>query len=1035
MTFVVACYCRGRGASFILSRYSVYVGLLLTVNTMASLNDNSFSSEDPLAGSLNRPSSPLKGAKLRNTSPTKIVPNNRSKERRTLQDVIVTTPPAKKSRNPSLSPWRIRVTVEAENDEDEVKRKPPAAARSPRKRSSPQKKLSDQSRVESRTTTTTIPLNDGDGAMTEPKRGRGRPRKSPAPGASTRGTPAPTKWRGKSQKAESNDDMGVEAANTLPSKAPKRKRTNDGEHEHACQDEEVDLLSDCNHSPSSKNGDSGVRASRRRKTSPDFDIAMDSDVSLKQTQQKNAAAKKPGASSAVAKSKESSGASQSSNDDFSYRRTGAKPTKASSTKPTKPTTNSQPADPTNVHSEFDSIMESEGFSVVSLSSVPSAQQYSGSSGNSDSLDSAGAQLLAENGQDVTSHPREKADHTETAKSVAIPKPSKASTMTKHPLYCSGSPASRLPVSGDLKAKGSQHTAKISTASSSLPKAVASGLVGEVNSILESRKHAGPDHKHQTGDLFNGFRDGTRRELRAGLRLGEELSKRGRGVNSDNEGQKKADVNTKVGSQGVTTPPATESDEEMEDQADAALDDSGMLADETDIWQLEAISKPQASKPPQPAHEAGGSLPSKATRNKIPTSWNKDGREDDDSSGHSDTPSSGSSDGGARKRSLALPVIESLKSQKLNANTSPHDSQNGSVEAEEDNEAEEEDEVEDLVEAESDEEAITEEEEEDEEEVLEGEDEVASSEGPEDDGDSGVELEGQSDSSSAAKVGDHTQSVVERVRSRFLGDVYRERTAASSKSASPKPTRASVTSASLPPRRLHRPARRVVRTPPPSPPPPQLPRDPPTAFLRSIAYSTFKFMCTPLPVWRWMGINPPFGRLPDQKPPPRRIPEHEEIRFIGHAPYEAPGPFYRHFPPNVTHWYRLDVIYRHALNNPDEHPFHPTGPAAVMRGYRWHVCNWEKELTDLELAVCDEFMAVLERDGAEDDRGAWARYWARPLLVSHAGRMLIGLWIGQAIRGEQPLRADEVLGDWDHDYLFKREEVMRQHAAAKVAAEA
>ena len=149
-----------------------------------------YSSPDPL-GVLSKeilnPTSPRRQQNLENLTPRKALLETNSNIH--LQEFYLTNPPALSSRGSSptkaisqaenpVSPWRIRVTVEAERDE-------------PAENTLRSYNNTYQRAIE-RTTTTTVPLKDADDSpMDSPKKHRGRPRKSLNSPLKKAGTPKP----------------------------------------------------------------------------------------------------------------------------------------------------------------------------------------------------------------------------------------------------------------------------------------------------------------------------------------------------------------------------------------------------------------------------------------------------------------------------------------------------------------------------------------------------------------------------------------------------------------------------------------------------------------------------------------------------------------------------------------------------------------------------------------------------------------------------------------------------------------------------
>jgi len=152
---------------------------------MEGNHDMLISSPDPLGLSSENvgPPSPIKAPRP-NTSPRKALSDASGNAQ--VQEFIINTPPSQKytpqrsskHKREEESPWRIRLTVQAERMDEQK------AMELSRKGTSIQ--------ISERTTTTTIPLKGGDNSPPAiEKRGRGRPRKSLDSPIKKNGTPKP----------------------------------------------------------------------------------------------------------------------------------------------------------------------------------------------------------------------------------------------------------------------------------------------------------------------------------------------------------------------------------------------------------------------------------------------------------------------------------------------------------------------------------------------------------------------------------------------------------------------------------------------------------------------------------------------------------------------------------------------------------------------------------------------------------------------------------------------------------------------------
>ncbi|KAI4169787.1 MAG: hypothetical protein LQ343_005436 [Gyalolechia ehrenbergii] len=159
--------------------------------------------------------------------------------------------------------------------------------------------------------------------------------------------------------------------------------------------------------------------------------------------------------------------------------------------------------------EFDSVLESEGFSMVSVSSLPSAQSASGN------VTDSGTSF-----NNLSASPPKRHVTPSPAQHLPIPPPPPKPA----PMLQSGREVNK-------STTGTPRLARVVRAGIALQ-----GVLSPVNHRQGSRQpswrfnssspiSASMSPKERLDDLFSGFGPGTRRELRAGLRLGEELAKR------------------------------------------------------------------------------------------------------------------------------------------------------------------------------------------------------------------------------------------------------------------------------------------------------------------------------------------------------------------------------------------------------------------------------------------------------------------------------------------------------------------------------
>ena len=541
--------------------YAHTVKPLLRLLAMAATHHQSLtSSPDLLGGPADDPrSSPVRSLKrARSTTPRKQISQPAGSYQ--LQDFYIDTPKGAVTRRSSpsksvaqsenlISPWRIRVRVEAEREDDGIKTGGKGGGRAS---VSPSKQIG-------RTITTTVPLKGSDDTPAPQKRGRGRPRKSTTPAktpAKRPATPKPGKGRKRAADDTNEEEPHTKQQNSVSkSKKPKRNASPKPTKESESVDEDAQM------------GDLGqpelrlttLFSSQHGRKDGDFDIAVDSDASIKRSSQATQD------QHSIEESNQNDTTVSTAKSTRSKRQplTSTSPQKGRPQRIIKETIASIHSDRSDEISGYDSIVEGEDFSIVSLSTLPSAQQH------------MRAQTLAELNGSTSQNPSasvskigeaNKATPTEATNNLGLREPRRRSSQQArsgqmltsselgarqstdqssllHFNFKRTTPSQMFssPVLPPLKAPQGRKSPKApedsKQAKPKLIRDVNTGvaLQGVVNPMGSSKKNRDsqleskqpPEASAQTGldDLFSGFGARTRRELRAGLRLGEELARR------------------------------------------------------------------------------------------------------------------------------------------------------------------------------------------------------------------------------------------------------------------------------------------------------------------------------------------------------------------------------------------------------------------------------------------------------------------------------------------------------------------------------
>ena len=492
-----------------------------------------------------------------------------------VQDFYLNTPPPRrtsptkplKQSGQSTSPWRIRLTLQAEQTSD-------LQGNSSRQRS-PTKRLIERS------TTITVPLNDGDDTpQFVEKRGRGRPRKSLEAAVKRNSTPIPMKnVRRKTvpDVIQEQDDTPVSVRATPPRRAKGRPRKS----LESAKDILISMQGDTPlYSPvMEKVKQDGAEKSTRRKSRARRKEIIPVEIAMETDQEKPDSSEKVNGCVNEARSLTTNndmGSFHYGSGEKSALHPDVPQTLGSATRPRKspspgkssveddpggmwramtscrtPLPNEDDGaeadfDPTNEHQEYDTILESEGFSMVSVSSLastgsrshgsaekveeykPHEQEPTASASHSVPATLIDAQIRQEPIQNLRAH--------ENTPSVAAP-PSIPQAPKNGP--------SRSPRAIQEATDGTPKLARVVRAGNALQGVLSSKPQNLASPFRPAERAHSPlmteDAAAQTAqsapvatakspkddleNLFSGFGAGTRRELKAGLRLGEELAKR------------------------------------------------------------------------------------------------------------------------------------------------------------------------------------------------------------------------------------------------------------------------------------------------------------------------------------------------------------------------------------------------------------------------------------------------------------------------------------------------------------------------------
>ena len=491
-----------------------------------------------------------------------------------VQDFYLNTPPPRrtspkkppKQRSQSTSPWRIRLTLQAEQINDV--------------QGSPLTKRTPTQRLIERSTTITVPLNGGDDTpQLVEKRGRGRPRKSLEAPVKRSGTPIPKKAARRKTVpdiVEEQDDTSVSVRATPPKRAKGKPRKSLESAMDITKSIRTDtpLYSPVMEKVERNRAEKSTRrkSRARRKEIIPMTIGMETDHESPDSSKKLKGSVNEAQSSTADDDMGSfhfgSGEKFALPPDVPQTlgpairpRESPSPGKSPveddpggmwraviSCKTQPPNEDDQGQadyDLTNDHPEYDTILESEGFSMVSVSSLASTGSRSHYSAEKvKEFESHEQKLTASTSPSVppalidvqipqqpTQNLRARENTPSVAASPSIPQaPKNAPPPSPRAMQ---NPTDGTPKLARVVRAGNALQGVLSPEAQNLgspfrPAERSPSLMPEnaaAQTVEASPVTIAKPSKDHLDDLFSGFGAGTRRELKAGLRLGEELAKR------------------------------------------------------------------------------------------------------------------------------------------------------------------------------------------------------------------------------------------------------------------------------------------------------------------------------------------------------------------------------------------------------------------------------------------------------------------------------------------------------------------------------
>lgn len=450
------------------------------------------------------------------------------------KSMIMNTP-----RMGGASPWRIKVTVQAEPESDGENAMSPIV-----------KKVT-------RTKTTTIPLNDHD-APTPMKRGRGRPKKTDAAGS----TPAKTKPKGtpvrrvaRSKSRDTSVGMAESSAADIDADAPpKRGRGRPRKIvQPAIEDEETLVVDVPGEESGNQAGATPSHNEQARTIALNLDTPQDTEKSKPQPRKGTPHATNP-LTIEISSDEDSDEASDvltpASGDEDDAR--SVEPRVHNSTQATpRPAVDIDYAEPFEHDDDDDevelddfafdegttrmpddsTIIDSEGFSIISVDSLPSRSSPP-KAGDAQIIPVPSIASVMDRDQE---NPAKQLNREQGVASKSSPGPSRLVPTSKPVQSSSGlaqpryitpavdneNPSAPPSIQPARAAPTNVETPKIGRA---LTAGVAlQGLVDPSRFTPESSEEPAANRRGSLDDLFRGFSEKSRKQLQDGLRLGEQLA--------------------------------------------------------------------------------------------------------------------------------------------------------------------------------------------------------------------------------------------------------------------------------------------------------------------------------------------------------------------------------------------------------------------------------------------------------------------------------------------------------------------------------
>lgn len=121
----------------------------------------------------------------------------------------------------------------------------------------------------------------------------------------------------------------------------------------------------------------------------------------------------------------------------------------------------------------------------------------------------------------------------------------------------------------------------------------------------------------------------------------------------------------------------------------------------------------------------------------------------------------------------------------------------------------------------------------------------------------------------------------------------------------------------------------------------------------------------------------------------------------YAPRSPPpsNTFSIYLPWTACHYRALQRVYLLAQKDPYRYPYNTDSPAAFLLGETIESAGWKKDIEEWEIGVIDAFLDIMDRAGVDDGELDGEGREREEIKEEEVARRVFSLWVGQVQRGE------------------------------------